>query len=78
MPATTVEGVGRKIDLDDLLDAAEVAEALGLASRNVVGVYRGRYPGFPPPVIDRGACLLWLRADIEAWASETGRTAGPT
>jgi hypothetical protein len=70
--------VGRDVDLDDLIDAAEVAEMLGLASRNVVGVYRGRYPDFPTPVIDRGTCRLWLRADVEGWARATGREARPT
>ena len=66
-------GVGRNLDLDDLIDTGDVAELLGLASRNVVGVYRGRYPDFPPPVFERGACRLWLRADVEAWARATGR-----
>jgi len=76
--ATTVAAVGRDVDVDDLIDAADVAEMLRLASRNVVGVYRGRYPDFPAPVIDRGTCRLWLRADIETWARDTGRTTRPT
>ncbi len=35
-----------------------------------VSTYRRRYPDFPAPVVDMGAgrCLLWLRADVEAWA----------
>jgi predicted DNA-binding transcriptional regulator AlpA len=66
-------GVGLNLDLDDLIDTGDVAELLGLASRNVVGVYRGRYADFPPPVFERGACRLWLRSDVEAWARATGR-----
>ncbi|MGH9193473.1 MAG: hypothetical protein ACRDZ0_13495, partial [Acidimicrobiales bacterium] len=58
---------------DDLLDAGEVAELLGLASSNVVNVYRGRYPDFPVPVIERRGFRLWLRADVESWARNTGR-----
>lgn len=70
--------VGREVDLDDLIDAGEVADVLGLASRNVVGVYLGRYSDFPAPVLDRGTCRLWLRADVEAWGRATGRTTGST
>jgi hypothetical protein len=70
--------MGRKVDLDDLIDTGDVAELLALGSRNVVGVYRGRYPDFPAPVFERGGCRLWLRADIEAWARDTGRTAPRT
>jgi hypothetical protein len=65
--------MARRIDPDDLIDAAGVAELLGLASRSVVSVYRSRYPDFPYPAVERGQCRLWLRSDIEAWASATGR-----
>jgi hypothetical protein len=65
--------VARRIDPNDLIDAAGVAELLGLASRSVVSVYRGRYSDFPPPAVERGQCRLWLRSDIEAWANATGR-----
>jgi predicted DNA-binding transcriptional regulator AlpA len=66
--------MGRKVDLDDLLDAREVAELLGLASANAVNVYVGRYRDFPEPVLVRPGFRLWLRTDVEAWARETGRS----
>jgi predicted DNA-binding transcriptional regulator AlpA len=62
-----------KVDPDDLLDAHQVAELLGLSRRQAVSTYRGRYPDFPTPVIERSHCTLWLRQDIEAWARATGR-----
>jgi hypothetical protein len=67
--------MGQKVDLDDLIDAAEVAQMLGLSHRNSVRIYRARYAGFPEPVVDmgRGRCLLWLRPEVEALAQETGR-----
>lgn len=65
--STTLALVGAPIDPDDLIDAAGVAELLDLASRSVVSVYRGRYPDFPPPAVERGQCRLWLRTDIEDW-----------
>jgi predicted DNA-binding transcriptional regulator AlpA len=73
--ATTFRGVGREVDLDDLLDAREVAELLGLSSANAVNVYRGRYKDFPEPVLVRPGFRLWLRSDVEAWARETRRRA---
>ena len=65
--------MARRIDPDDLIDTAGVAELLGLASRSVVSVYRGRYPDFPTPVVEQGSCRLWLRSDVEAWGNATGR-----
>lgn len=59
--------VAKKIDPDDLVDSAEVAEILGLSNAGAVRVYRGRYEDFPAPVIERGRCVLWGRADIAKW-----------
>ena len=65
--------VAKQIDPDDLIDTHDIAVLLGLSSPRAVSVYRSRYGDFPPPLVDRGTgrCLLWLRADVEAWA--TGR-----
>ena len=54
-------------DIDDLLNATEVAALLGLSKRQAIATYRGRYPTFPEPVMSKGTCVLWLRSDIEAW-----------
>jgi len=62
-----------EVDLDDLMSAAEVAVVLGLSNYRSVHVYRSRYSDFPAPVVDKGRCLLWLRADVEAWARAVGR-----
>jgi predicted DNA-binding transcriptional regulator AlpA len=63
---------GVSVDPADLLDSHGVAEMLGLSSHRSVSTYRLRYADFPTPVVDMGAgrCLLWLRADIEAWAAK--------
>jgi predicted DNA-binding transcriptional regulator AlpA len=61
------------VDPADLLDATEVAALLGLSRREAVSTYRHRYAGFPAPIIEKSRCVLWLRADVEAWARETGR-----
>ena len=65
-----------KIDPANLIDAQGVAELLGLRHRTSVSTYRRRYD-FPEPIVEMGVgrCLLWLRADVEAWARSrrTGR-----
>lgn len=71
--------------IDDLIDARSVAELLGLAHYNTVSVYQHRYKDMPRPVLDLGKdrIKLWLRPEIEEWASRrstTGRrrhSAGP-
>lgn len=65
-----------RVDTDDLIDAQEVAEMLGLAQRNSVSLYQRRYPEMPRPVVERGGgkTKLWLRSQVEQWATE--RTSG--
>jgi len=64
------------VNTDDLCDAREVAELLGLTHANSVSGYLRRYAHMPRPVIDlgRGRSMLWLRPEIEAWAH--ARTVG--
>lgn len=74
-----VQGMGRNVDVDDLVDAQEVARILGLAYRNTVSEYQGKYADMPRPVVDlgRGRPKLWLRPEIERWHTEIvaqGRT----
>lgn len=59
-----------RVDTDDLIDAQEVAEILGLAQRNSVSLYQRRYRDMPRPVVERGGgrTKLWLRSEIERWA----------
>jgi predicted DNA-binding transcriptional regulator AlpA len=66
--------LGVLVETDNLIDSAGVADVVGLANSRIVSTYRKRYPDFPAPVIDMGAgrCLLWLRADVEAWAAGRG------
>jgi predicted DNA-binding transcriptional regulator AlpA len=68
-------GVGRRVNVDDLIDAREVARLIGLARETSVSVYQRRYPDMPRPVVRRssGRCLLWLRQDVEAWAKAVRR-----
>lgn len=68
--------MGRNVDVDDLVDAREVAAILGLAHPNTVHQYQQRYSDMPRPVYAPGArrAQLWLRSEVETWAaSRVGR-----
>jgi predicted DNA-binding transcriptional regulator AlpA len=64
--------VGRKVDVDDLIDANGVAEMLGLSHRNSVTTYQRRYPSMPRPVVDKSKSRirLWLRSEITEWMTK--------
>ena len=69
--------MGRMVDVDDLVDAHDVAEILGLAHATSVHLYQRRYPEMPCPILDRGGrrARLWLRTEITAWMkSRAGHT----
>lgn len=57
---------------EDLIDAHDVAEILGLTHPNSVSTYLKRYADMPEPVVDlgRGRPRLWLRPEIEQWDAE--------
>lgn len=69
----------RRVLVDDLIDAHDVAFILGLSHRNTVSKYQSRYPDMPRPVVNLGPGrpMLWLRPEIERWQAQTvaqGRT----
>jgi len=65
----SVPPVAHRVDLNDLIDALDVAQILGLSQSNSVYLYLTRYPEMPRPVVDRGPrrAKLWLRSEVEAW-----------
>lgn len=60
---------------EDLIDAHDVAEILGLSHPNSVTTYLRRYDDMPKPAVDRGKgrARLWVRQEIEAWAEERSK-----
>ena len=64
--------MGRRVDLDDLIDVGEVAELLGLAHKNSVTTYMRRYDDFPVPAVQfaDGKCRAWIRQDVEDWRDQ--------
>ena len=61
--------MARRVSVDQLIDAHDVARILGLAHRNTVSQYQRRWPDMPRPVLDLGPGRpsLWLRPEIERW-----------
>jgi hypothetical protein len=65
--------VGRKIDVDDLVGATEIAERLGLSHAETVHSWRHRHADFPEPVAKLRQAMVWAWPDVEKWARGTGR-----
>jgi predicted DNA-binding transcriptional regulator AlpA len=65
-----------KVNTEDLIGAAEVAEILGLAHHNSVSTYLHRYEDFPRPVVDlpKSRVRLWLRQDIDRWRKHRSKS----
>ena len=68
--------MGRRVDVDELVGAAEIADRLGVASSQTVHVWRGRYDDFPEPITKLKTAMIWYWPDVEKWATTTGRFGG--
>lgn len=65
--------MGKKVDVDDLVGAAEIAERLGVKRPHLIHDWRRRYPEFPKPIIELIGILLWDWSEVQDWADSTGR-----
>jgi hypothetical protein len=65
--------VERKVDVTDLVGAAEIAERLGLSHPQSVHTLRRRHIDFPAPVAELRQAMVWAWPDVEAWARASGR-----
>lgn len=64
--------MGRKVDVDNLVGAQEIADLLGVG-RTQVHKWRERHGDFPQPVANITRTLVWYWPDVERWARSTGR-----
>jgi hypothetical protein len=65
--------VARKVNVNDLVGAAEIAERLGDLQPRTVHQWHRRYPDFPQPVATLRQAMVWVWPDVESWARKTGR-----
>lgn len=61
--------MGRQVDVEELIGAAEVQSILRLSHPSSVTTYLRRYDDFPKPAVDLSASRvrLWVRQDIIDW-----------
>ena len=65
--------VGKKVHLDDLVGAYEIAQRLGVARPQVVHEWRRRHADFPKPIATLKTALIWDWRDVSIWAKTTNR-----
>jgi hypothetical protein len=65
--------VGKKVDVDDLVGAYEIAQRMGVARPQVIHEWRRRHPDFPEPIATLKTALIWDWKEVQRWARETGR-----
>jgi predicted DNA-binding transcriptional regulator AlpA len=65
--------MGRKIDVTDLVGAAEIAERLGLAHPQTVHTWRRRHADFPAPVAVLKQAMVWSWPDVQEWVAQRGQ-----
>jgi hypothetical protein len=63
----------KRVDVTELVGAAEIASRLGVARPQVVHEWRRRHADFPDPVAQLRQALVWAWGDVEQWAKRTGR-----
>lgn len=73
LPLRSVDAMGRRLDAEHLVGAAEIAARLGVKRPQVVHDWRRRYEDFPDPVAHLRQALVWYWPDVERWARATGR-----
>jgi len=75
VPAGVYGGaMARRVEVDQLVGAAEIADRLGLAVPQTVHDWRRRHADFPQPVAVLRMGLVWNWPDVAKWAEQTGRT----
>ncbi|MDP9389219.1 MAG: hypothetical protein M3Q48_15215 [Actinomycetota bacterium] len=72
--------MGRRVDVDKLVGAADITRRLGLRRVQDVHYFRRSDPSFPEPVFrlgqSRGGGYVWYWPDVASWARRNGRLAG--
>lgn len=63
----------RRVAVDQLVGAAEIAERLGVKHSETVHAWRRRYDDFPDPIAVLKQAMVWNWPDVERWAKATGR-----
>ncbi len=71
--STYGRAVARRVNVDELVGAPEIADRLGLQLGQTVHDWRRRHADFPEPVTKLRQAMVWVWPDVEAWAKATNR-----
>ena len=66
------------IDGEEIVDAPEIADRLGLKSSRQVLDLRVHRLGFPDPVARHGRKLMWSWSQVEMWGSTASEALPPS
>jgi hypothetical protein len=65
--------MARRVDVDQLVGAKEIAARLQVRGKSAVHDWRRRHDDFPIPIAQVSGVHIWLWPEVEAWARKTGR-----
>ena len=68
----TVSEVGRRVDVDLLVTAGDIASRVGVETQTV-HMWAARHPGFPASLRLIGRYQVWLWPEVERWLKATDR-----
>ncbi len=68
--------MGKRVDVDELVDTTDIALRLGVKRLQVVHDWRRRHADFPAPIRFFGRQPIWYWPEVERWARQTGRLGG--
>jgi hypothetical protein len=60
--------MGRRVDVDQLVGAEEIAARFGVKRPQVIHTWRARYDDFPAPVVQLKRMMVWNWPDVAKWA----------
>jgi len=65
--------VGKKVDVENLVGAHEIAKRLGLKNPHTIHVWRTRHKDFPKPVAKLKTAMIWDWDEISEWMRDSKR-----
>jgi len=63
--------VGKKVEVENLVGAHEIAKRLGLKNPHTIHVWRTRHKDFPKPVAKLKVALIWDWIEVKSWVERT-------
>lgn len=65
--------MGKKVDVENLVGAYEIAKRLRLTNPHTVHVWRTRHTDFPKPVAKLKTAMIWDWNDVLNWMQKRNK-----